>query len=46
MSVARAADMTAMYGPDAVFLLGGSLLRDPDRIDEAVAAMRAALDRA
>ena len=45
MSVARAADMAAMYGPDAVFLLGGSLLRDPDRIDAAVAAMRTALDR-
>jgi ribulose-bisphosphate carboxylase large chain len=46
MSVARAADMRAMYGPDAVFLLGGSLLRDPARIDVAVAEMRAALDRA
>ncbi|MBW7920670.1 MAG: ribulose 1,5-bisphosphate carboxylase [Rubellimicrobium sp.] len=44
MSVERAADMTAMYGEDAVFLLGGSLLADPDRIDDAVARMRAALD--
>ena len=45
MSVARAAEMQAMYGEDVVYLLGGSLLRDPARIDEAVAAMRAALDR-
>ncbi|MDO5604902.1 MAG: RuBisCO large subunit C-terminal-like domain-containing protein [Paracoccus sp. (in: a-proteobacteria)] len=45
MSVARAGDMAAMYGDDVVYLLGGSLLRDPARIDEAVAAMRAALDR-
>jgi ribulose-bisphosphate carboxylase large chain len=45
MSVARAADMQAMYGQDVVFLLGGSLLTDPDRVDEAVAAMRRALDR-
>lgn len=44
MSVARAADMQAMYGPDVVYLLGGSLLKDPERIDEAVAAMRKALD--
>lgn len=46
MSVERAADMQAMYGPDVVFLLGGSLLKDPARIDAAVAAMRQALDRA
>lgn len=44
MSLDRAADMTAMYGQDAVFLLGGSLLRDPDNIDAAVAAMRRAVD--
>lgn len=43
MSVARAADMQAMYGQDVVYLLGGSLLRDPGRIDEAVADMRKAL---
>ncbi len=46
MSVARAADMQAMYGEDVVFLLGGSLLQDPARIDIAVAAMRHALDAA
>lgn len=46
MSVARAADMQAMYGEDVVFLLGGSLLQDPARIDTAVAAMRRALDAA
>lgn len=44
MSVARAADMQAMYGQDVVYLLGGSLLKDPPRIDAAVAAMRQALD--
>lgn len=44
MSVERAADMRAMYGEDAVFLLGGSLLKAPDRIDDAVARMRDALD--
>ncbi|MCC7320538.1 MAG: ribulose 1,5-bisphosphate carboxylase [Rubellimicrobium sp.] len=46
MSVERAADMTAMYGEDAVLLLGGSLLRDPDRIGDEIALMREALDRA
>jgi ribulose-bisphosphate carboxylase large chain len=46
MSVARAAEMQAMYGQDVVYLLGGSLLKDPERIDEAVAAMRAALEAA
>ena len=44
MSVARAADMQAMYGQDVVYLLGGSLLKDPPRIDAAVAEMRAALE--
>lgn len=44
MSVERAADMQTMYGHDVVYLLGGSLLRTPSRIDEAVAAMRHALD--
>jgi len=45
MNVARAAEMQAMYGQDVVYLLGGSLLKDPARIDEAVSAMRRALDR-
>jgi ribulose-bisphosphate carboxylase large chain len=44
MSVARANEMHAMYGQDVVYLLGGSLLKDPARIDEAVAAMRHALE--
>lgn len=44
MSIERAADMRAMYGDDAVFLLGGSLLRDPEHIDTAIAKMRDALD--
>ena len=44
MSVSRAADMVAMYGPDIVYLLGGSLLRHGDRIGEAVQEMRAALE--
>lgn len=43
MSVERAADMQAMYGEDVVYLLGGSLLNDPARIDKAVAAMARAL---
>ncbi|MDO5640887.1 MAG: RuBisCO large subunit C-terminal-like domain-containing protein [Paracoccus sp. (in: a-proteobacteria)] len=46
MSVERAADMVAMYGGDVVYLLGGSLLADPPRIDRAVAAMRQAVDAA
>ncbi|SDE52756.1 ribulose-bisphosphate carboxylase large chain [Paracoccus isoporae] len=46
MSVDRAADMVRMYGPDVVYLLGGSLLADPPRIDRAVAAMRRAVDAA
>lgn len=45
MSIARAADMQAMYGADVVYLLGGSLLADPAGIGAAVAAMRTALDR-
>jgi ribulose-bisphosphate carboxylase large chain len=44
MSVSRAAEMQSMYGQDVVYLLGGSLLKDPPRINEAVAAMRRALD--
>lgn len=46
MSVDRAADMAAMYGDDVVYLLGGSLLREGDRIGDAVAEMRRALDTA
>ncbi len=46
MSVARAGNMAAMYGTDVVYLLGGSLLRLGDRIEEGIHAMRAALDRA
>ena len=46
MSVARAAEMQAMYGQDVVYLLGGSLLKDPPRINEAVASMRGALEAA
>jgi ribulose-bisphosphate carboxylase large chain len=38
--------MAAMYGADVVYLLGGSLLRLGDRIEEGIHAMRAALDRA
>jgi ribulose-bisphosphate carboxylase large chain len=45
MSVERAAEMAAMYGPDVVYLLGGSLLRQGDRIGEAIQAMRALLDQ-
>ena len=44
MSVARARDMQDMYGQDVVYLLGGSLLKDPAQIDMAVADMRKALD--
>ncbi|MBO6637742.1 MAG: ribulose 1,5-bisphosphate carboxylase [Roseitalea sp.] len=46
MSVDRAADMVAMYGDDVVYLIGGSLLRHGDRIGDAVAAMRQAVDAA
>ncbi|WP_422370626.1 RuBisCO large subunit C-terminal-like domain-containing protein [Hoeflea sp.] len=46
MSVERAHDMVSMYGPDVVYLLGGSLLRAGDKIGEAVRAMRDAVDRA
>ena len=44
MSAERAADMVEMYGAEAVFLLGGSLLRHGDRIGEAVAQLRALVD--
>ena len=44
MTLDRLPDMMRLYGPDCVYLLGGSLLRYGDRIGDAVAAMRAALD--
>lgn len=44
MSVDRAQDMVSMYGEDVVFLLGGSLLRQRDRIGDTVKAMRDAID--
>ncbi|SFT86389.1 RuBisCO large subunit C-terminal-like domain-containing protein [Sedimentitalea nanhaiensis] len=40
MSPERGAGMLAMYGEDAVFLLGGSLLRHGARIGEAIADLR------
>jgi len=46
MSVERAGEMARMYGPDVVYLLGGSLLRLGDRIGEGIIAMRAALNAA
>jgi ribulose-bisphosphate carboxylase large chain len=36
MSVARAAEMRAMYGDNVVYLLGGSLLRHIDRIGDTL----------
>ena len=46
MTPERAGDMLAMHGPDAVFLLGGSLLRHGARIGQAVADLRATVDAA
>lgn len=46
MSVERAADMAQMYGEDVAYLLGGSLLRLGERIEDGISAMRAALDLA
>ncbi len=46
MSVARATEMAAMYGPDVVYLLGGSLLRLGEEIGEGIRAMRRAIDAA
>ncbi|EEW25262.1 RuBisCO large subunit C-terminal-like domain-containing protein [Rhodobacter ferrooxidans] len=46
MSPDRAAAMRAMYGQDVAYLLGGSLLRHPDRIADTIAAMRRVLDTA
>ncbi len=45
MSIERLPDMLRLYGPDCVYLLGGSLLRFGDRIGDAIGAMRAALDQ-
>lgn len=39
MSPDRAAEMQTMYGEDAVFLLGGSLLRAGDKIEALVAEL-------
>ncbi|WP_284164489.1 RuBisCO large subunit C-terminal-like domain-containing protein [Frigidibacter sp. SD6-1] len=44
MSMDRLPDMMRLYGPDCVYLLGGSLLRYGDRIGDAIRDMRAALD--
>jgi ribulose-bisphosphate carboxylase large chain len=44
MSVERAAELRALYGDDAVHLLGGSLLRQGERIGEEIGRMRRALD--
>jgi ribulose-bisphosphate carboxylase large chain len=44
MSLERLPDMLRLYGPDCVYLLGGSLLRYGDRIGDAIRAMRDALD--
>ena len=43
MSPERGPDMLSMYGEDAVFLLGGSLLRAGDRIGEAIETLLASL---
>lgn len=44
MSIDRLPGMVHLYGPDCVYLLGGSLLRFGDRIGDAIREMRAALD--
>ncbi len=44
MSLERAADMRAMYGDDAAFLLGGSLLREGAKMGDAIARLRALLE--
>jgi ribulose-bisphosphate carboxylase large chain len=46
MSAERAGEMKRMYGDDAVFLLGGSLLRYGDRIGEAIKELRKAFHSA
>lgn len=45
MSIDRLPDMAANYGPDCVYLLGGSLLRYGDDIGDAIREMRAALSQ-
>lgn len=45
MSVDRAQEMVSMYGEDVVFLLGGSLLRDREKIGDTIKAMREEIDR-
>lgn len=45
MSVERATDMIDMYGEDAVFLLGGNLLRYGDNIGEGLAELHRAIDK-
>jgi ribulose-bisphosphate carboxylase large chain len=45
MSIERAAEMQAMYGPDAAFLLGGSLLRQGAGMGDAIARLRTTLER-
>ena len=44
MSLDRLPDMMRLYGPDCVYLLGGSLLRYGDQIGDAIREMRQALD--
>lgn len=44
MSLERADEMRAMYGPDAAFLLGGSLLREGAGMGDAIARLRARLE--
>ncbi|EKE43213.1 rubisco-like protein Rlp1 [Oceaniovalibus guishaninsula JLT2003] len=45
MTLDRADEMRAMYGDDAAFLLGGSLLREGDRMGDAIARLRARLEK-
>lgn len=40
MTPERAGEMVAMYGPDTMFLLGGSLLRHGDAMGEVIADLR------
>ncbi len=44
MSLDRLPDMMAHYGPDCVYLMGGSLLRYGEQIGDAIREMRAGLD--
>ncbi|WP_071795910.1 RuBisCO large subunit C-terminal-like domain-containing protein [Natronohydrobacter thiooxidans] len=46
MSVERAGEMARMYGPDVVYLLGGTLLRLGAQIGDGITAMRRAVDAA